>query len=89
MELPNRKTCLDFLYFRQLLREDRRFDDNITHEMNDAKLTDHRTCLAFWQRMQEIHRAREEAIRTCLVLYDTTDAKKEVKCQINCVEKSN
>lgn len=64
------KECLDFVYFRNALKLDRKSDDNIKHKLNIINTSDYNECarLAVW--LAEMHRARKSAVNKCLSVYE-------------------
>jgi hypothetical protein len=61
-------TCLDFVYFRQLLRDSRKSDDNINHRINKVNSTNTVECKKLWEEMKRFHTEREQALAFCQIV---------------------
>lgn len=70
-----RATCLDFVYFRQMIREARRPDDNINHRLNKIAVQDRAQCQRLWDEMQGRHRERRQALEFCISSLEQERAK--------------
>lgn len=62
----NNSTCLDFVYFRKIMRDMRRPDDNINHRLNKIDPSDPKQCEALWKEMTVLHEDRQRALNFCL-----------------------
>lgn len=62
------RTCLDFVYFRQMLLRSRTLhDDNIAHRLNDTPgVLDARQCQRFYTALCRVHRGRQEKLDYCI-----------------------
>ncbi len=58
--------CSDFVHFRNLLKEDRRFDDNLKYRLNAIDVNDYMSCanIAVW--LNKMHCARRATIKKCV-----------------------
>lgn len=61
-------TCLDFVYFRQLLRDSRKADDNINHRINKVNSKNPLECRKLWEEMKRFHNEREQALEFCKIV---------------------
>lgn len=57
--------CMDFVYFRQLLRISRRADDNINHRINKIDVQNPDQCHVLWTEMKRLHQERQSTISFC------------------------
>lgn len=64
-EAVTRSTCEDFVYFRQLLRQARRPDDNINHQLNKIDVNSKFECNRLYERMAMLHQERADALQFC------------------------
>jgi len=61
-----RDTCRDFVYFRQLLRDARRLDDNIGNTLNKIDTADPRKCSDLMEIMKKMHNERMDSLNFCM-----------------------
>lgn len=61
-----RDTCRDFVYFRQLLRDARRLDDNIGNTLNKIDIADPRNCSELMNAMAKAHKERMNSLKFCM-----------------------
>ncbi|MDP2437204.1 MAG: hypothetical protein Q8P67_15770 [archaeon] len=65
--------CLEVIDFQQLLRGQRRADDNIIYALNRADSSRHHDkvdCGAMWAGLAQLHSDRNQAIATCMGFLD-------------------
>lgn len=62
----NDQTCADFVYFRKIMRDMRRPDDNISHLLNKIDTNDPDSCAKLWNDMRSLHKERETALEFCI-----------------------
>jgi len=60
------QTCADFVYFRKLMRDMRRPDDNISHLLNQIDTNDPDSCAKLWNDMTSLHNGRQTALKFCI-----------------------
>lgn len=58
-------TCLDFVYFRQLIRQARKPDDNISIRLNKINPSDPKQSRMILDFMKKLHEGRERALEFC------------------------
>lgn len=60
-----RDTCRDFVYFRQLLRDSRKPDDNIGNTLNKIDISDPKMCCDLMNSMMKMHKERLSSLEFC------------------------
>jgi hypothetical protein len=71
-----RDTCRDFVYFRQLLRDSRKLDDNIGNTLNKIDSLDPGKCRDLMSAMTKMHKERLSSLEFCknVLQSDTSNA---------------
>ena len=87
MEPVTEETCKDFVYFRRLLLDARKLDDNINHRLNNMRLHE-AECAQLRKEMDSLFHSRFQNITKCIEYYshlsnDRFLHKKEVPININ------
>lgn len=79
-----RDTCRDFVYFRQLLRDARRLDDNIGNTLNKIDIADPRMCSELMNAMAKTHKERMNSLKFCMSVLedDVSLAQNQPKAKI-------
>lgn len=67
MEPVTKETCEDFVYFRRLLLEARKLDDNINYRLNNMKQPE-KECIELKREMNELFISRLLNIKKCIEL---------------------
>lgn len=62
----DRSTCLDFVYFQDVLTKSRRPDDNITHRINKIDPADPKQCQQLYDMMRSLHIQRAQSLSFCM-----------------------
>lgn len=69
MDWRGSAVCADLVHFRNLLKGDRKSDDNIQHKLNAVDASDYSQCASVAKWLSEMHTARKMAIARCLGEY--------------------
>ncbi|KAL1923060.1 uncharacterized protein VTP21DRAFT_9436 [Calcarisporiella thermophila] len=63
-------TCYNLSYFKEIMKELRKPDDNIMLRMNTTDTHSEQACAEFFQQLMNAYRTREDAINKCLKIMD-------------------
>ncbi|SAL99002.1 hypothetical protein [Absidia glauca] len=63
-------TCANFSFFKEMMKELRRVDDNIILGLNSTDTHSENACGEFFNRLATAYRKREEAVDYCLKVMD-------------------
>lgn len=75
MESVTEKTCADFVYFRKLLLDARKLDDNINHHLNNMKQPE-KQCVELKREMENLFQTRLLNIKKCIEYYKYAESTK-------------
>ncbi|KAI7860503.1 caffeine-induced death protein 2 [Circinella umbellata] len=72
----NPSTCYNLSFFKEIMKELRRVDDNIIPRMNMTDTHSEKACGEFFSQLAESYRKRENAVDYCLKIMDEQIDKK-------------
>ncbi|KAI9310170.1 caffeine-induced death protein 2 [Dichotomocladium elegans] len=72
----NPSICFNLSYFKEIMKELRRVDDNIIPRLNSTDTHSEKACGEFFAQLAESYRKREQAVDYCLKVMDEQIAKK-------------
>ncbi|ORZ06075.1 caffeine-induced death protein 2 [Absidia repens] len=74
-------TCSNFSFFKEMMKELRRVDDNIILGLNSTDTHSENACGDFFKRLATAYRKREEAVDYCLKVMDAEIDRKTILLQ--------
>ncbi|CAO3653063.1 unnamed protein product [Cunninghamella echinulata] len=77
----NPSTCSNFSFFKDMMKELRKVDDNIILRLNSTDTHSENACGDFFKQLSSAYRKREEAVDYCLKVLDTEIEAKNKKLQ--------
>ncbi|KAG0163556.1 hypothetical protein DFQ28_003832 [Apophysomyces sp. BC1034] len=69
-------TCYNFSFFKEIMKELRRVDDNIVPRLNSTDVHSETACADFFKQLAGAYEKREKAINYCLKVMDDEIQKK-------------
>ncbi|KAL1932809.1 hypothetical protein VTP01DRAFT_8487 [Rhizomucor pusillus] len=69
-------TCYNLSFFKEIMKELRRVDDNIIPRLNSTDTHSQKACGQFFAELAEAYKKREEAVNYCLKVMDEQIEKK-------------
>ncbi|KAI9490781.1 caffeine-induced death protein 2 [Zychaea mexicana] len=72
----NPSTCYNLSFFKEIMKELRRVDDNIIPRMNSTDTHSEKACGEFFSQLAQSYRKRENAVDYCLKVMDEQIEKK-------------
>ncbi|KAI9025348.1 caffeine-induced death protein 2 [Phycomyces nitens] len=77
----NQNTCFNFSFFKDMMKELRRVDDNIVPRLNSTDTHSETACADFFKQLSTAYAKREHAINYCLKTMDDVIDSKYKKLQ--------
>jgi len=77
MNEVNAETCYNLSYFKDVIREFRKIDDNIILKMNTTNTHSKAACADFFKELADAYQKREYVIDKCLKILDSEMEKKQ------------
>ncbi|RIA89191.1 caffeine-induced death protein 2 [Glomus cerebriforme] len=71
------ETCYNLSYFKDLMKEFRKIDDNIMLKMNTTDTHSKDACADFFKKLADAYQKREYVINKCLKILDAELEKKQ------------
>ncbi|CAO3650293.1 unnamed protein product [Cunninghamella blakesleeana] len=77
----NPSTCYNLSFFKEIMKELRRVDDNIIPRLNSTDTHSEGACADFFKQLSSAYRKREQAVDYCLKVIDAEIEAKNKKLQ--------